>query len=1078
MNNQLSNISTQYRKFSKGQYIEHTQFNEFLDFFEDQDRLSRVMLQGVGVVCGFKPQLIYANRVLNNIQLSQGVAITTDGDLLTLNNTSKVSDDLYISDLKTINIKNKQYTHFKAYDDYKVKYPAFHDGGKQIDLWELATSSEAKSGFQPIASLNNLEDKYLLLYLENYEKEVKPCRGVDCDNHGIQQIRNLKVLVTTREGVNHIFKNDKIYPHPTLSGLGSERRLKRVILEPKATSVDNLIQAYKEVTINESGYGSMFRDIEFISAMINVPTVDREIFIERLNNLSSQDKGFQYAYDIIKDLFDTYTEIIRLLPKSFTKCLPDLLSFPKHIMLGKLISDTKLDYTRHQFYNSPILDSEKIAKRVRLLIERFNQQTLQFKNPSDIENNGVKITPSQELCPLGDEAIPFYYDLTEDFLKAWNFDKTSNRTSNTNLSFDTTLLSEDLHIQNPMSHNIDKKPFYHIEGHQGMDYQTAVKNIREIKDKLQLGFDVMALSLEELIGNKDLSKAYFTEYVEKHPGLEHRGGVGRGGTFGVVYASENDRTVIADFSLPYLCCTPKSDVRLSLPSSTICKDAKSVSFTVSPANGTVEASVGQGLNGGVEIINGQYLFNPKIVSPSLYNQEITFTVNGKATNCVIKVLPQPNIQVNLNAIAYPEGGSNTTTVTFVVSGANFATYDYSWDFLGNGSYVTLKPNAKGNVTYTYYNLDVKRIPVIQVQISSNGCSQNIILRDWYVPQSVEINKLPVANAGTDQAIKLPINTVSLDGSSSSDSDGNVVSYLWKEISGSTANITDPTAVSTTVTELAEGTYTFELTVTDDRGGVSSDTMTVVVAGFTKASVKSVSISPTSPDTRTEIIATANVSNPDNIGELVYNWYLNGKDMGTTTTNSKSFGMLASGTHTIMVRLVGSTGNNHSTTSQSINFTVKSVQTSGGSSFLAGTLIRMADGSLKKVEEIELGDALRGSQDTVNVVDMSNYESNSKVYRLNEEEYFITAEHPIMTDGGWKSFDPDKSKELVPSITVSLLVRNDVLVKDEGKRVTLDNTDFIEGSNLVYNFSVDKTNDFYANGYLVHNKIELAESDPR
>ncbi|RZJ90533.1 MAG: hypothetical protein EOO20_07855, partial [Chryseobacterium sp.] len=228
MNNQLSNISTQYRKFSKGQYIEYTQFNEFLDFFEDQDRLSRVLLQGVGVVCGLKPNLIYTNKILSSIQLSQGAALTTDGDLLTLNNTSKVSEDLYVSDLKTINIESENYTHFKLYDNFKVKYPAFYDksGKQQIELWELATAKEANSDFQPINNLLDIEDKYLLLYLENYEKEIKPCRGVDCDNHGIQQIRNLKILVTTEQGIKQILAKDKIHPHPLYEDITLDEKIK------------------------------------------------------------------------------------------------------------------------------------------------------------------------------------------------------------------------------------------------------------------------------------------------------------------------------------------------------------------------------------------------------------------------------------------------------------------------------------------------------------------------------------------------------------------------------------------------------------------------------------------------------------------------------------------------------------------------------------------------------------------------------------------------------------------------------------------------------------------------------------
>ncbi|RTZ49423.1 hypothetical protein EJ377_01860 [Chryseobacterium arthrosphaerae] len=61
----------------------------------------------------------------------------------------------------------------------------------------------------------------------------------------------------------------------------------------------------------------------------------------------------------------TYSEIIKLLPKALRK-FSNFASFPKHIMLGKLISDTQLDSTRHQFYNSPVLDDEKATQGSRI----------------------------------------------------------------------------------------------------------------------------------------------------------------------------------------------------------------------------------------------------------------------------------------------------------------------------------------------------------------------------------------------------------------------------------------------------------------------------------------------------------------------------------------------------------------------------------------------------------------------------------------------------------------------------------------------------------------------------------------
>lgn len=52
--------------------------------------------------------------------------------------------------------------------------------------------------------------------------------------------------------------------------------------------------------------------------------------------------------------------------------------------------------------------------------------------------------------------------------------------------------------------------------------------------------------------DKEDDKLLFGNFVKQHPGLEHFGGVTRGGTFILAYDSSN--TVIADFMLPYYCC--------------------------------------------------------------------------------------------------------------------------------------------------------------------------------------------------------------------------------------------------------------------------------------------------------------------------------------------------------------------------------------------------------------------------------------------------------------------------------------------------------------------------------------------
>ena len=91
------------------------------------------------------------------------------------------------------------------------------------------------------------------------------------------------------------------------------------------------------------------------------------------------------------------------------------------------------------------------------------------------------------------------------------------------------------------------------------------------------------------------------------------------------------------------------------------------------------------------------------------------------------------------------------------------------------------------------------------------------------------NHPPVANAGVDQTITLPINNVNLDGSASTDPDNNITSYVWTKISGPPSfNIGNSNIAQTQVTNLVEGIYQFELIVTDAGGLNDKDTVQVTV----------------------------------------------------------------------------------------------------------------------------------------------------------------------------------------------------------------------------------------------------------
>lgn len=98
------------------------------------------------------------------------------------------------------------------------------------------------------------------------------------------------------------------------------------------------------------------------------------------------------------------------------------------------------------------------------------------------------------------------------------------------------------------------------------------------------------------------------------------------------------------------------------------------------------------------------------------------------------------------------------------------------------------------------------------------------MRVYVLPE----NKLPTANAGSAQYIKLPVNSVKLSGSGS-DADGTIKSYQWTKISGpSFYNIDAPNSAIANASGLVQGIYQFKLTVTDNSGGVGTSIVQITV----------------------------------------------------------------------------------------------------------------------------------------------------------------------------------------------------------------------------------------------------------
>lgn len=133
--------------------------------------------------------------------------------------------------------------------------------------------------------------------------------------------------------------------------------------------------------------------------------------------------------------------------------------------------------------------------------------------------------------------------------------------------------------------------------------------------------------------------------------------------------------------------------------------------------------------------------------------------------------------------------------------------------------LAVQPNAPGTLVFS-------------VSAASNAS-------DPYSPNNTAsvttnvLNQAPVANAGPDRTVRHNIKTVTLDGTASYDSDGTIVSYQWRQVSGHAVNLSNASSAQASISihpgiSPLPSMLVFELTVTDNAGAAASDTVTITV----------------------------------------------------------------------------------------------------------------------------------------------------------------------------------------------------------------------------------------------------------
>jgi pimeloyl-ACP methyl ester carboxylesterase len=276
------------------------------------------------------------------------------------------------------------------------------------------------------------------------------------------------------------------------------------------------------------------------------------------------------------------------------------------------------------------------------------------------------------------------------------------------------------------------------------------------------------------------------------------------------------------------------DRSISLPSTSI-----TLSGGASDSDGTVIDYVWTKVSGGNATITksntktplihsmtaGTYVFKLTVTDNlgGFHEDNVTVTVNGTGVNAAPianagtdKTLVLPAATVNLTGTATDPDGSITSYTWAKVSGGSAT--------LSGAASPTLVASGLASGAYVF-RLSVKdNAGAVQ--------SDDVVV----TVQATTANVAPVANAGADKSIQLPVNAVTLSGSGS-DVDGTIASYSWTKISGGSATLGVTNATNLAVTGMVAGTYVFRLTVIDNKQATHSDDVSVVVKAATTTTSK-------------------------------------------------------------------------------------------------------------------------------------------------------------------------------------------------------------------------------------------------
>lgn len=464
LHNSLAKISQQYTVFVKDQVLTEQQLNSISDYLDDQDRLNRTLLTGVGIIDG-----LTVSHSGNSLQLNKGLGITRDGDLL-------------------INYQSLRFDRFKDYSQQAPEYGPFGSEDQRIPLLQLVSQDEDETDTKPITDLNSLSELTFILLAEAYIDDKDICTGTDCDQGSRTYTSRPRLLAAPAEFAQQLLSPDGPSELP-LDKL--QRRYPNALtLKPGINTQDEWFDLLRASC--DHAFTQLHQDLKLFPELLQSrlqPLIESNAgsgWATRLASIHNRSRAetsrLQYYYEFLGDLAQAWNAMI----DSLADLQPHYLLAPseaaKHLLLGELEGDG----LRSGFYPSPVAQDDSL-QRLEFQLEKITALLSRF-GWSHIDS--LKVTPSNNLTP----SVPGYYQVA--IFDHWCFDAGRQGRNRYLLGYQADKNQPLGGADNPLLRRQHGFDHYRIEGSIGKSFTSTESTLRKLIRQHHLPFSVTGALVE------------------------------------------------------------------------------------------------------------------------------------------------------------------------------------------------------------------------------------------------------------------------------------------------------------------------------------------------------------------------------------------------------------------------------------------------------------------------------------------------------------------------------------------------------------------------------------------------------